>query len=182
MDQGYINIENEIYTLMITENKREIIYDSTGKFVSTKPLELYNGELVKKEPQVLYYLPKQKYKTNHTNKSLIVSSFDENFSNLSNKIKKYSTLLGLNIITILNNKEFLLFIPFMIITAFFYINQLNYPYTDLNGLSIIEEILESEIEFPELSPNPFSTEGYIEDNIIKENYTKEGMSGNFINT
>jgi len=39
-DHGYISISKEIYTLTVTANKREIIYDSNGLFVNTKPFEL----------------------------------------------------------------------------------------------------------------------------------------------
>ena len=56
-DQGYISIKEEVYTLTITTNKRELIYDSNGKFVSTKPFVLNNGRLIEKEPTILHYLP-----------------------------------------------------------------------------------------------------------------------------
>lgn len=39
---GYINIKNEVYTLMVTENKRELIYDSNNRFIDTKPFHLSN--------------------------------------------------------------------------------------------------------------------------------------------
>lgn len=37
---GNIFIKNEIYTLMITDNKRNNIYDQNGKFIDTKPIIL----------------------------------------------------------------------------------------------------------------------------------------------
>jgi hypothetical protein len=42
--KGNILIKNEIYTLMITDNKRQIIYDN-NKFINTKPYKLINGEI-----------------------------------------------------------------------------------------------------------------------------------------
>lgn len=56
-DQGYISLKDEMYTLKVTSNKRELIYDSNGKFVDTKPFELNDGILMKKEPTILHYLP-----------------------------------------------------------------------------------------------------------------------------
>jgi hypothetical protein len=43
---GYINIKNEIYTLMITENKRKFIFDNKNKFIDTIPYVIKNGELI----------------------------------------------------------------------------------------------------------------------------------------
>jgi len=59
-DKGYISLKEELYTLRITSNKRELIYDSNGKFVDTKPFELNDGRLIKNEETILYYLPKNK--------------------------------------------------------------------------------------------------------------------------
>jgi hypothetical protein len=42
---GYITIKAEIYTLMITDNKRKLIYDSNNKFIDTSPLTLENGSI-----------------------------------------------------------------------------------------------------------------------------------------
>jgi hypothetical protein len=96
LDEGYINILDEIYTLSITNNKREIIYDSTGKFVNTKPFELNNGIFIEKEPTVLYYLAKsyptslsircvakQNLKAIFNNKFIIASSYIKNFATFS---------------------------------------------------------------------------------------------------
>lgn len=43
---GHIAIKNEIYTLMITDNKRKLIYDSNNKFIDTNPLTLKNGKVI----------------------------------------------------------------------------------------------------------------------------------------
>jgi hypothetical protein len=37
LDKGYIKIQEQIYNLAVTSNKRKIIRDFSGKFVSTKP-------------------------------------------------------------------------------------------------------------------------------------------------
>lgn len=68
LNEGYINIINEIYSLSITENKREIIYDSTDRFVNTMPLMLQNGVLQKQEPIVLNLFPLHTYINKHTYK------------------------------------------------------------------------------------------------------------------
>lgn len=39
------------------ENKREWFYDSFGRLVDTKPFFLNNGQMVKTEKSILYYLP-----------------------------------------------------------------------------------------------------------------------------
>lgn len=44
--KGYITIHNEIYTLMVTENKRQLIYDENNKFVDTKPLKIKNDIII----------------------------------------------------------------------------------------------------------------------------------------
>ena len=44
--RGNITIKNEIYTLMLTENKRKIIFDSNNKFIDTKPLILEKGSII----------------------------------------------------------------------------------------------------------------------------------------
>jgi hypothetical protein len=44
-DQGQITIKNEMYTLMATDNKRELIYDENNKIVDTRPLYLDQGEI-----------------------------------------------------------------------------------------------------------------------------------------
>ena len=70
LNEGYINIINEIYSLSITENKREIIYDSTDRFVNTMPLMLQNGVLQKRGQPVLQLDPffvKWKFTKTRTN-------------------------------------------------------------------------------------------------------------------
>lgn len=44
--KGYITIHNEIYTLMVTENKRQLVYDENNKFVDTKPLKIKNDIII----------------------------------------------------------------------------------------------------------------------------------------
>ena len=56
-EAGTIRVKDEIYTLMVTDNKRQIIWDSCGRFVDTAPYLLENGEIVSKDAKVLYYLP-----------------------------------------------------------------------------------------------------------------------------
>jgi hypothetical protein len=43
IEQGNISIKNEIYTLIMTDNKRKIIYDNNNQFVDTKAFKLENG-------------------------------------------------------------------------------------------------------------------------------------------
>lgn len=52
-----ISIKDQLYTLAATNNKRELIRDSIGKLISTRPYLYENGELVKRSPFILYYLP-----------------------------------------------------------------------------------------------------------------------------
>ena len=52
-----IYIKDEVYSLIPTENKREIIWDSCGYFVGTVPFELKDGTIVNTNPPVLHYLP-----------------------------------------------------------------------------------------------------------------------------
>lgn len=35
--KGYISIKNEVYTLMLTHNKRELIFDKMNVFIDTRP-------------------------------------------------------------------------------------------------------------------------------------------------
>nr|YP_009690258.1 hypothetical protein PPIT_000142 [Porodaedalea pini]QEG57038.1 hypothetical protein PPIT_000142 [Porodaedalea pini] len=44
--EGNIAVKNEIYTLMITDNKRELIFNETGIFKDTKPYVLSNGAII----------------------------------------------------------------------------------------------------------------------------------------
>jgi hypothetical protein len=50
-------VESQIYTLAATENKRELVWDSTGKLINTTPYQLLEGKLLKSEKKILYYLP-----------------------------------------------------------------------------------------------------------------------------
>lgn len=44
--EGNIQIKNEVYTLMITDNKRNLIYDNNKKFISTHPIKLFNSNII----------------------------------------------------------------------------------------------------------------------------------------
>lgn len=55
---GNIRIQEEIYTLACTENKRELIRDSFGEFVATAPYKILEGTLLKSENPLLFYLPR----------------------------------------------------------------------------------------------------------------------------
>ena len=55
---GVINIIDQIYTLSATENKRELVKDSLGAIISTRPYKINNGEDVVQEPFILFYFPK----------------------------------------------------------------------------------------------------------------------------
>jgi hypothetical protein len=46
ISKGNITIKNEIYTLMLTENKRKLIFDTNNKFIDTKPLILNNDQII----------------------------------------------------------------------------------------------------------------------------------------
>lgn len=45
IEQGNISINNEIYTLIMTDNKRKIIYDENNQFVDTKAIYLDKGNI-----------------------------------------------------------------------------------------------------------------------------------------
>jgi len=45
--KGQINIKNEIYTLIVTVNKRQLIFDEKNKFIDTKPLIINNDRIIK---------------------------------------------------------------------------------------------------------------------------------------
>jgi hypothetical protein len=40
------HIKDEIYTLMVTANKRKLLYDDNNLFYSTVPLNLENGKII----------------------------------------------------------------------------------------------------------------------------------------
>lgn len=41
-----ISIKEEIYTLMVTDNKRKLIYDENNKFIDTQPLKIDNDNII----------------------------------------------------------------------------------------------------------------------------------------
>ena len=44
--EGHITVRDEVYTLMLTENKRELFFNNDNVFVDTKPYVLSNGSFV----------------------------------------------------------------------------------------------------------------------------------------
>lgn len=46
ISNGVFHIKDEIYTLMITDNKRKLVYNSENKFYDTSPLKLNKGNIV----------------------------------------------------------------------------------------------------------------------------------------
>jgi len=46
-EAGTINVKETIYTLMVTANKREVIFNEEGKFVNTKPYNVKGGSICK---------------------------------------------------------------------------------------------------------------------------------------
>lgn len=44
--KGNITINKELYTLMITDNKRQLIYDENNRLIDTKPLKLIKGKII----------------------------------------------------------------------------------------------------------------------------------------
>nr|QBM09671.1 hypothetical protein [Dactylella sp.] len=80
LDNGYIQIKNETYTLMITENKREIIYNDNNLFIDTKPFVINDNFIVKgKMLDLIVY---------ENNKNLIPFQFDNIHKNIDN-IEKF---------------------------------------------------------------------------------------------
>jgi hypothetical protein len=57
LENSTIVVKNESYTLSLTENKREIVYDSLGNFIDSIPLYLEKGEIIKRNPDIIKYLP-----------------------------------------------------------------------------------------------------------------------------
>jgi hypothetical protein len=55
-----IIVSMENYTLSVTENKRELVYNSWGELVDTIPLLFKDGVLIKRNPPIVYYLPPPK--------------------------------------------------------------------------------------------------------------------------
>ena len=46
LTEGNIEIINEMYTLQVTDNKRELIYDENNKLISTKPYIINNDKII----------------------------------------------------------------------------------------------------------------------------------------
>ena len=46
--KGYIEVKNEIYTLMLTDNKRKLIFSKDNKFINTVPYVLDNENIINK--------------------------------------------------------------------------------------------------------------------------------------
>lgn len=46
ISNGQFHIKEEIYTLMVTDNKRKLLYNTDNKFYDTMPLKLENGKII----------------------------------------------------------------------------------------------------------------------------------------
>lgn len=46
LSEGNIQIKKELYTLMITDNKRQLIFDNNNQFIDSKPLKLKNNQVI----------------------------------------------------------------------------------------------------------------------------------------
>ena len=53
-DEGKIYIRNEIYSLIVTNNKRQLIYDSCSKLIGTRPYIYVNGTIINKYIDYVY--------------------------------------------------------------------------------------------------------------------------------
>ena len=53
-DRETISIRREIYTLTVTDNKRQLIFDSSNKLVSTRPFIVRNGNILNNKPDYIY--------------------------------------------------------------------------------------------------------------------------------
>jgi hypothetical protein len=40
LSKGYIELLDQLYTLKVTDNKRKLIYNKNGKFISTKAYKI----------------------------------------------------------------------------------------------------------------------------------------------
>jgi hypothetical protein len=54
--EATIHIIDQPYTLTPTDNKRELIFDSCGKLIGTRPYNFVNGNLIHPPRFILYYL------------------------------------------------------------------------------------------------------------------------------
>lgn len=52
ISNGKFNIKDEIYTLMVTDNKRKLLYNSENIFYDTVPLRLEKGKILKQETKI----------------------------------------------------------------------------------------------------------------------------------
>ena len=50
-------VKDTPFTLSLSENKRNIIFDSLGNYITSTPLILENGTLIDRKNEILYYLP-----------------------------------------------------------------------------------------------------------------------------
>ena len=46
--KGFIEVKNEIYTLMLTDTKRKLIFNENNKFINTEPYVLSNENIINK--------------------------------------------------------------------------------------------------------------------------------------
>jgi hypothetical protein len=105
VEGGFISIHDEIYTLMITENKRQAIYDSTGKYIDNVPFQLENGKLISRKSDTLFYLPKL-YKQNES--GLIINN-NKLVKNNNQRIKSFLNKKFIhNLIQIISTKNLFL--------------------------------------------------------------------------
>lgn len=59
---GTISIQNEIYSLSVTYNKRQLVFDSSNKLINTKPYVLINGEIVNYHFDYIYNIKEPNFK------------------------------------------------------------------------------------------------------------------------
>ena len=55
--ESTILVKETPYTLSLTENKRNFVFDSLGNYITSTPFRLNNGVLLESENVILYYLP-----------------------------------------------------------------------------------------------------------------------------
>jgi hypothetical protein len=46
LSEGHIEVLNYLYTLKVTDNKRQLIYDENNKLINTKPYEIKDNDIV----------------------------------------------------------------------------------------------------------------------------------------
>ena len=57
LSESTIIIKNSPFTLALTGDKRELVFDSLGNFIDSVPFTLENGKLIRIKTPTLYYLP-----------------------------------------------------------------------------------------------------------------------------